>query len=145
MPLKPQPDGYQTVIPYLVASDAGKTIEFIMKTFDAKERGVMRAPNGKVMHGELSIGDSVIMIADANENHAALPGYLYVYVPDTDGRYKKALNAGAVSIMAPADQYYGDRNAGVKDSCGNTWWIGTHVEDVSNEELDRRVAERIKK
>ena len=85
-----------------------------------------------------AVGDSMVMLAEATEQHQLLPAMLYLYVPDTDAVYKKAMAAGATSIMEPADQFYGDRNAGVKDATGTQWWIGTHTEDVSEEELKKR-------
>jgi PhnB protein len=90
------------------------------------------------MHAELRIGDSVVMLADAAGDFKPLPCALYLYVPDADATYRRALEAGATSVMEPANQFYGDRNAGVKDPTGNQWWIGTHVEDVPPEEMARR-------
>jgi uncharacterized glyoxalase superfamily protein PhnB len=80
------------------------------------------------------------MIAEPRGPWTAAPAQLYVYVKDTDATYRRALEAGGVSVMAPADQFYGDRNAGVKDMCGNSWWIATHIEDVSPEEMRKRAA-----
>ena len=140
MAVKPVPDGYHTVTPYLVATDAQKVVEFATRAFDAKVGEEMRREDGTIMHAELQIGDSRIMLGQANEQHKAMPCALYLYVPDTDTTYKKALAAGAVSTMEPANQFYGDRNAGVRDQNGNLWWIGTHVEDVSPEELKKRAA-----
>jgi uncharacterized glyoxalase superfamily protein PhnB len=85
------------------------------------------------------------MIGEAGGQWQPMPCNLYVYVPDTDATYRRALAAGAVSIMEPSDQYYGDRNAGVKDPCGNSWWLATHKEDVSAEEMQRRAAALPKK
>ena len=140
MAVKPVPDGYHTVTPYLVANDAQKLIEFAARAFDAKVGEEMKREDGTIMHAELQIGDSRIMLGQASEQHKAMPCALYLYVPDTDATYRKALAAGAVSTMEPANQFYGDRNAGVRDQNGNTWWIGTHIEDVSPEELKKRGA-----
>jgi PhnB protein len=92
----------------------------------------------------MSIGDSVIMMGKASNEHQIQNTMLYIYVEDTDASYKKALEKGAVSVMEPADQFYGDRNAGVKDKDGINWWIATHVEDVSPDEIRRRNDERSK-
>ena len=140
MAVKPVPDGYHTVTPFLVANDARKLIEFAKRAFDAKVIDEMRSEDGTIMHAALQIGDSRVMLGQGSEQHKAMPCGLYLYVPDTDATYKKALAAGAVSTMEPANQFYGDRGAGVRDQNGNMWWIGTHVEDVSPEELKKRGA-----
>jgi PhnB protein len=145
MAVKPIPDGYQSVIPYVIANDAEALLRFLTAAFGAKEKDVNRDPSGTIFHGEVIIGDSVVMFSQASERHPAMPCTVYVYVPDTDATYRAALAAGATSVMEPANQFYGDRNAGVKDSNGNQWWMGTHVEDVSPEELERRAAEEMKK
>jgi PhnB protein len=141
MAVKPVPDGYHTVTPYLVSSDAEKLLAFVKAAFGAKEQHVMRAPDGTIWHGEVLIGDSHVMLAQASPQHPSMQAAIYLYVPDTDATYRAALAAGATSTMEPADQFYGDRNAGVKDTLGNMWWIGTHVEDVAPEELERRAKE----
>jgi PhnB protein len=138
MKTKPIPDGFHTVTPYLVIKGAAQLIEFMKKAFDAKQIYVSNRPDGTIMHATMQVGDSMVMLAEATEQHQILPAMLYLYVPDTDAVYKKAMAAGATSIMEPADQFYGDRNAGVKDATGTQWWIGTHTEDVSEEELKKR-------
>lgn len=138
MSVNPIPEGYHTVTPYLVIKDAQKFITFLQKAFDAVEIERSESAVGKIRHAEIKIGDSMVMITDASEQYTAFPGQFYLYVKDTDTVYKKALAAGAESVMEPADQFYGDRNAGVKDSFGNTWWIGTHIENVSSEEIKIR-------
>lgn len=138
MTTKPIPNGLHTVTPYVIVENAAALLDFVTKVFDAKQRELIRGPDGKIGHAEVVIGDSVIMLADKPSHREAMPASLYVYVEDTDARYKRALEAGATSVMEPADQFYGDRNAGVKDSTGNIWWIGTHIEDVSPDELARR-------
>ena len=139
MPVKPVPDGYHTVIPYIVASDAERLITFLKNAFGAKEHDITRGEDGSIWHADVTVGDSHIMLSQANERFQAMPAAIYLYVPDTDSTYRAALAAGAASTMEPADQFYGDRNAGVKDAEGNMWWIGTHVEDVGPEEMQRRV------
>jgi PhnB protein len=136
---KPVPPGYATVTPYLCVSDAAKLIDFLTKAFDAKLLFKMDGPNGRIMHAEMTIGDSRIMLAQpepGKETHAMI----HLYMPDTDAIYKRALAAGATSVREPADQFYGDRSAGVRDQFGNQWYIATHVEDVSEEEIERRMA-----
>lgn len=107
---------------------------------------VSRDPGGgRIAHAQVTIGDSVVMMAQANEQWPSLPAAIYIYVPDVDVAYKRALAAGAASVMQPADQFYGDRNVGVKDSNGVQWWMATHIEDVSSEELERRATEAFQK
>jgi uncharacterized glyoxalase superfamily protein PhnB len=98
----------------------------------------MSGENGRVMHAEVTLGDSRIMMGEPMGEFAPTAAGIYLYLPDVDAAYKRALEAGATSLMEPADQFYGDRSAGVKDSQGNMWWIATHVEDVAPEEMRRR-------
>ena len=140
MAVRPIPEGYHTVVPYIVAADAERLLAFMKAGLRAREEHVMRYPDGRIWHGDVLVGDSHVMLSQATDRHPAMPCTLYLYVPDTDATYKKALAAGAVSTMEPANQFYGDRNAGVRDQNGITWWIGTHVEDVSPEELKKRGA-----
>ena len=138
MAVKKIPDGYHSVTPYIVCEGVGKVIDFIVKAFDAREIDRMARPDGKVMHAEVKIGDSTIMFGEPLEPAKARPGSVYMYVEDTDAVYKRAIEAGGKSVMEPADQFYGDRNAGVTDQSGNYWWIATHIEDVSKEEISKR-------
>jgi len=126
------------VTPYLVVEDATKLLGFLKQVFGATEKEMMKTPDGRIMHAEVKIGDSVIMMGEPTGRWKAMPAALYVYVQDTDAVYKRALDAGATSLMEPADQFYGDRNAGVQDASGNMWWIATHKEDVAPEEMERR-------
>jgi PhnB protein len=136
--VKAIPEGYQAVIPYLVVDGAEKVIEFLKQTFHAKELLRMAGPDGKIGHTEVRIGDCVVMISDAQGPWKPMPAMIYVYTEDVDAAYQRALAAGATSVREPQDQFYGDRSAGVTDACGNQWWIGTHIENMSNEELLRR-------
>jgi len=139
--VKPVPAGYHTVTPYLVVNGAEKIIHFITEAFGAKPTfEPMMRPDGKIMHGEFKIGDSVVMISDASDHAKATSTMLHLYVPNVDAVYQKALKAGATSLMEPADQFYGDRSGGVTDPAGNRWHIGTHIEDVSPAELKKRAA-----
>jgi PhnB protein len=138
--VKAIPDGYSSVTPMLVVDGAAKLIDFIKETFGAQERMRMPAPDNKVGHAELTLGDSVIMVADATPQFSSSGvGGLHVYVEDVDAVYKKALSAGATSEMEPENQFYGDRSATVVDAFGSRWSIATHVEDVSEEEVMRRM------
>jgi PhnB protein len=139
MPVKPIPDGYHAVTPYLSVTSAQKVIDFLRNAFGAElAYDAMKRPDGKIMHADLKIGDSHVMIADENEWSKAQPSALYLYVPDVDQTYQRAVKAGAESTMEPDDMFYGDRIASVKDPAGNSWTIATHKEDVSVPELKKR-------
>lgn len=145
MPVKPIPDDYPRVIPYLIIKDVGKLMDFLTQVFGAKQKKKMTLPDGSINHGEVKIGDSVIMMGKSSKDYPPVPAMIYIYVENTDEAYNKAIKNGAKSIMKPADQFYGDRNAGVTDPWGNSWWIASHVEDVSPDEMQRRSEERAKK
>jgi uncharacterized glyoxalase superfamily protein PhnB len=135
-----QPEGYQSVIPYLHVKGAAKVIAFIKDVFGAEEMALYPRPDGTVGHAAFRVGDSVIELADAAAEWPAMPCALQVYVPDTEAAYQRALKAGAVSLVEPAKQFYGDFTASVKDMCGNNWYIATQVEVISKEEVDKRIA-----
>lgn len=139
MAVKPIPDGYHAVTPYLVVNGAAKLIDFLKEVFGAEE--AVRMGDETIMHAELRLGDSAIMLSDANPEFPARSAMIYVYVPDTDAAYGRAVAAGARSTREPANEFYGDRSAGVEDAFGNYWWIATHIEDVPAEEMERRAAE----
>jgi uncharacterized glyoxalase superfamily protein PhnB len=138
MAVKAIPEGYHTITPYLVVQGAPKLIEFLKQAFEAQERERITQPNGTIGHAEVKIGDSVVMMSEASDQWKPMPTGIYLYVNDSDAVYKRALQAGATSIMEPANQFYGDRSAGVRDPSGNHWWIATHQEDVPPEELKKR-------
>ena len=138
MAVTPVPEGYHTVTPYIVAKDAAGVIDFARRAFGAKEHHVMRLPDGRVMHGDIVIGSSHVMVGQAGGENKAFPAMLYLYVPDVDAVYTQALAAGGTSISEPATQFYGDRHGAVNDADGNQWWIATHVEDVPDDEMRRR-------
>jgi PhnB protein len=136
-----KPQGWQNVIPYLMAQDARGVLSFAQEVFGAELIEVVEREDGSVMHAELRIGDSIVMVAQGNERFPALPAMLYVYVEDCDAVYQKGLAAGATSLREPTTEFYGDRSGGFGDSSGNQWWVATHVEDVTPEEMERRVTE----
>jgi uncharacterized glyoxalase superfamily protein PhnB/uncharacterized damage-inducible protein DinB len=135
-----KPDGASTVVPYLVVPDAGAVIGFLTRTFGAVERERTVLETGRTAHAVVSIGESQVMLCEPAGPRAPVPVMFYVYVPDTDAAYARALDAGAISVQPPTDMYYGDRNAGVRDAAGQEWWMATHLEDVDGEELRRRAA-----
>ena len=122
MAVKPIPEGFHTITPYLVVNDAAGLIEFLKNAFDA-----------------------MIMVADGSAESRQMPLNAYLYVEDVDAVYEKAVAAGGNSLMAPANMFYGDRNCGVQDKWGNCWWIATRIEEFSDEEIERRDRERKKK
>lgn len=120
-------DTYRTLTPYLVVPDADAEIRFLRNAFSATEKTCQRTPEGRVIHAELEIGDSLVMLGEANEQWKALPAALYLWLADVDAAYARALEAGATSQMPPEDKPYGHRNAGVVDTNGITWWIGSPI------------------
>lgn len=151
MPVKPIPEGYHTVTPYLTVNDAAQAIEFYKRAFGATELHRMQGPNGKIMHAEIRIGDSNIMLADempGMENRApqslgAATGGLFLYVNDVDAAYQKATAAGAKATQPPADMFWGDRYGRLTDPFGHSWSLGTHKEDVAPDEMKRRMDEQM--
>ena len=135
----PIPAGYRTVTPYLLSKGADAVIRFMKEAFGATE--LVRVPHeGGIMHAELRIDDSMIEISDGGGPWTPRPSCLHIYVPDADATYQRALRAGATSFYEPTDQFYGDRESGVHDSAGNYWFISTFKQEVSKEEMERRMA-----
>ena len=146
MPVNFRPEGFHTVTPYIMVDGVEKLIAFAVAAFGAETPEVMKSPEGRVMHAQIKIGDSMLMLADANPPEwSAQPTSFYLYVEDCDAWYNAAIAAGGTSIMPPIDQFYGDRHGGAKDPCGNSWWLATHIEDVSSQEMARRMEEWAKK
>lgn len=135
------PEGVPPVMPYLVVHKPEKVLDFAVKVLGAEIIEEVRTPDGVLNHGEFRIGSSIVMIGVASEQNKPFPCMLYVYVPDVDATYKHALEQNAKSLAEPQVMFYGDRMAGVEDDQGIIWWISTHVEDVSSEELQRRMNE----
>lgn len=145
MAVKYIPEGFHTATPYLVVPGVARLIDFLKQAFGAEERERMAHPDGRIMHAEVKIGNSIIMMGEPTGEMQPIPAMIYLYVPDIDATYRKALQAGAKTVMEPADQFYGDRSAGIEDPCGNKWWIATHKEEVSHEEIARRAEAAMKK
>ena len=144
----PIPDGYPRVTPYLIVDGASAAIDFYRDVLGATERMRMPAPGDKIGHAELDIGDSVVMLADeapevdarAPKSVGGSPVLLHVYVEDVDAVFDRALAAGAKELRAVEDKFYGDRSGEFEDPFGHRWSVATHVEDVSEEEMERRMA-----
>ena len=137
MAVKPIPEGYHSVTPVLTVDGAAKLMEFLKRAFGAEELLRVPGPGGTIMHAEVRIRDSVVMLTDA-VREAPMPSSIFLYVDDADAVYESALKAGATSLAGPADMFWGDRFARVKDPAGNLWGIATHVRDVPPEELQQR-------
>ncbi len=146
--VKAIPTGYHTVTPYLIVRDAASALAFYQRAFGATELLRMAGPQGKVMHAEIKIGNSIIMLGEETPEMGAhspqsiggSPVSLFVYVKDVDAVFAQAVSAGAKELRAVKDQFYGDRTGGVMDPYGHLWYLATHIEDVSPDELQRRAA-----
>jgi len=154
MSVKPIPDGYHTLTPFLTVRNAARAIEFYKQAFGAQERGgAAKGPDGKIMHAELKIGDSVIMLADEFPEFGSLspesggsPSMgLHIYVNHVDEAFDRAVKAGAQVEMPVSDQFWGDRYGKLKDPFGHKWSIATHVKDMSAEEMKRSMDEAMEK
>ena len=138
--VSPIPKGHHTVTTYLTVPGVDRLIDFIQKAFNGQVIFRMDGPHGTVAHAEMKIGDSMVMMGDPRGEFPARPCNIYLYVENVDEVYQRAVQAGGKSLRPVENQFYGDRGGGVEDPCGNQWWISTHVEDVSTEELQRRMA-----
>jgi PhnB protein len=146
--VKPIPDGYHSITPYLIVADGAGAIAFYQQAFEAKVRMRLAPPDGKIGHAELRIGDSLIMLADEAPQMGALapptvggsPVGLHLYVEDVDAVVARAVAAGATVTRPVADQFYGDRLGTIEDPFGHRWHVSTHIEDVAPEEIGRRAA-----
>ena len=146
--VKPVPDGYHTVTPYLALRDAARAIEFYKKAFGAKEELRIPGPGGKIGHAEIVIGDSHIMLADEHPERGQLGPQsrggstvsIMLYLENVDAVVERAVASGAKLLMPVADQFYGDRMGGLEDPFGQVWYVATHTEDVPAEEMKRRAA-----
>ena len=138
--VRPIPKGYHSVTANLTQADSARTIAFCKQAFGAKERMRVLGPGGKIMHAEIQIGDSIMMLTDAM-HQPAQPAGLFLYVLDVDKAFAKALKAGATVIMPVQDMFWGDRFGSVEDPSGNRWGIATHREDVTPRELKKRMAQ----
>ena len=143
MSVKPIPDGYHTLTPYMTVRDAARAIEFYKQAFGAKERGVMNGPDGKIMHAELVIGDSIFMLADEFPQFGSMSPLstggsgmgLHIYVEEVDAAFDRAVKAGATVEMPVSDMFWGDRYGKLADPFGHKWSIATHKADLSAEEM----------
>jgi PhnB protein len=153
MSVKPIPDGYRTVTPYLVVNNAAGAIDFYKRAFGAQEINRMAGPQGKIAHAELKIGDSIVMLSDempgsGMRSPQSLGGTavgIFLYVKDVDSSFKQATSAGAKVEMPLADMFWGDRYGKLADPYGHSWSMATHKEDVAPQEMSRRMQEQMAK
>jgi uncharacterized glyoxalase superfamily protein PhnB len=153
MSAKPIPEGYHTLTPFLIVRNAARAIEFYKQAFGAQERGVAKGPDGKVMHAEVKIGDSVIMLSDEYPEFGSLspqsvggsPMGLHIYIENVDAAFDRAVKAGAQVEMPVMDQFWGDRYGKLKDPFGHKWSIATHVNDMSADEMKRSMDDAMSK
>ncbi|MEQ2010397.1 MAG: VOC family protein [Limisphaerales bacterium] len=149
---KPIPDGYSAVTPYLIIKGAARAIDFYQRIFGARERMRIPGPGDAVMHAEIEIGGSVIMLADefphmgavSPETLGGTPVFVHLYVPDADAMFANAVGAGAKAEQPMENKFYGDRSGTLLDPFGHRWTLATHVEDVTPEEIGRRMAAMMK-
>lgn len=139
--VKPIPEGYHTITPFLLTDNAEELIEFIKGAFNGEVEDLTKSRNGKIRFATVKIGDSLVMISSGTENDIPKPCILHLYVEDMDSVYEQAVSAGGESLREPANEFYGDRLAAIKDDWGNQWWIATHIEDISGEEMEKRKKE----
>jgi PhnB protein len=138
MPTKPIPEGFHAITPYLFAQGASRLIEFISAAFEGELISHEKRPDGAVMHATMRIRDSMLMLADPTPEFGPMPSSIYLYVIDCDTVYQRALSSGGISVFPMMTLPSGQRYGGIKDPCGNIWWVATQVEDVPPDEQERR-------
>jgi PhnB protein len=147
MPVQPIPEGYHSVTPYLIVRGAAKALEFYQQAFGAEERMRFAGPDGRIGHAEIKLGDSIVMLADEHpdmgfvgpESRGGTTVGIAVYVPDVDKAFARAIRAGGKEMRPVQDQFYGDRSGTLVDPFGHVWTLSTHKEDVSPQEMHRRM------
>jgi PhnB protein len=138
MPTKPIPEGFHAITPYLFAQGASRLIEFISAAFEGELISHEKRQDGAVMHATMRIRDSMLMLADPTPGFGPMPSSIYLYVTDCDKVYQRALSSGGISVFPMMTSPSGQRYGGIKDTCGNIWWVATQAEDVPPDEQERR-------
>ena len=139
---KPIPDGFTTVTPYLAVAEGDRMLRFLEAAFGAQVLRAHRRPDGTLGNAEVRVGTAMVMVGQVDDPARATRAMLYLYVENVDAVFRAAIEAGGTSILEPVDQFYGDRSGGLTDPCGNEWWVATHVEDLSDAEIERRAQGR---
>lgn len=137
MAVSPIREGFRSITPYLLVKGVARLLAFLPEAFNAQVLVQESRPDGAIMHAEVKIGDSMLMMGEAGGDFGAMPASIYLYVANCDVVYQKALLAGATSVFEVTDLPSGERYGGIKDPCGNIWWIATHVKDLSSEEQEK--------
>jgi uncharacterized glyoxalase superfamily protein PhnB len=140
--VQPIPEGFHTLTAYLLVADAEKEVEFAKAAFDAQEIHISKLPDGSIMHATLKIGTSMLMLGQVSGEMKPVPSMLFMYVENVDGVYRRAVASGGKPTQEPMDQMWGDRAGAVSSPNGIQWWISTHIEELSEAELQERVAAR---
>ncbi|WP_433178254.1 VOC family protein [Actinoallomurus sp. CA-150999] len=141
MAVKPIPEGYTTVTPWIISRDTAQLIDYVEKAFDAEELARVLSDDGSIGHAEVRIGDSIVMMFDAKPDWPPTPGFLRLYVDDADAVHQRAVAAGGTSVTEVTHLFFGDRVGRVRDPLGNLWWIQTRIEDVSPQQMHQRLSD----
>jgi PhnB protein len=141
MAVKPVPEGYATVTPWIISRDTARLIDYMKEAFGAREIARLTGAEGRIEHAEVRIGDSVVMMFDAMPDWPPTPGFLRLYVPDADAVHRQAVAAGGTSVTEVTHLFFGDRVGRVRDPLGNLWWIQTRIEDLTPQEMEQRLAD----
>jgi uncharacterized glyoxalase superfamily protein PhnB len=141
MAVKPVPEGYTTVTPWLISRDTARLIEYVQEAFGGEELARVLNSDGTIGHAEMRIGDSVVMMFDAKPDSPPTPAFLRLYVADADTVHRQAVAAGGTSVTEVTYLFFGDRVGRVRDPLGNVWWIQAHIEDVSPQEMEERLTD----
>lgn len=139
--MNPTVKEYSTICPYLMVDNVERQIEFLKTIFDASVKEDLKTPDGVTQHGEVRIGDTVVMLGRGSTTYPSQPSMNYVFVSNVDCVYAEAISIGAYKVLEPSDRFYGLREAGFKDFHGNTWWIAQHIKEVSLEDMEKGFAE----
>jgi PhnB protein len=140
--IRPVPEGYRAITPWIISRDTAGLLDFVKEAFGAEEIARVHNEDGTIGHAEFRIGDSIVMAFDAREGWPDTPGFFRLYVEEGDAVYRRALEAGAVSVTEMTDLFFGDRVGRVRDPQGNVWWIQSRVEEVDAEEMEIRAGEK---
>ena len=142
MAVKPVPEGYTTVTPWIICRDTALLIDYLKEAFGAEEMARLAGPDGRIEHAEIRIGNAVVMMFDTRPEWPPTPAFLRLYVTDADAIHRQAVAAGGTPVTEVTHLFFGDRVGRVRDPLGNLWWIQTHVEDPSPQEMERRLSDR---
>ena len=141
MTVKPVPEGYTTVTPWIISRDTARLIDYLQKAFGAEEFVTITGTDGRIEHAEVRIGDSVVMMFDARPDWPPTPSFLRLYVPDADAVHRQAVAAGGTSVTEVTHLLSGDRTGRVRDPLGNLWWIQTRIEELTLKEMEQRLGD----